>query len=1054
MTRKLRAGLMAALLLLALATYVYYRRTLAARPLDPYALVPADAVLVLATRDHPALVRHLQEAGLWDKLSATRPAQQLAGILALADSLDSGGRPGSRRRGLLDLLGRQLVLTSWHQTGPRQVDVLVQVPLGSVPDYRRARGLLEALGRDPRYRLSTRRYEGYDLRVLAVRSGATRPGGALTVLNYRNQLVMSTSAALVEAVVQRLSRPAAPTVRAGFGDTDLLRLREVDATLLINFRRLPGLLDVYFQPGTHARLDEAAGLAGEALLGLKFEAGQLVLSGFANPPAPAGDHRTWAGALAGQPGLAPRPLAEVLPLRAALVLAVGGPLPPGALVSDNSASTNPVVNVPAAGVLPDSVGISGANGANRANGESGRTVARLVALDSLRASLRPGAALVYLAAPALGATPGVVAVWRCGSAARAGRWLARLRRLGRVSPAFTRVGSYAMQEAGFAEEQLLSGSFGAGGTSLQEFPHPPRPPSALVPTPASNLTRNPTARALASPPLAARAAAPAPTLRTALVGDYLLLGDAAALRAYLTEVAAGQVWSRSPTHVAWLRQAQPLARVTVLADLRLGWNALLGGLAEEHRAEVLRDESLLRHFPQVVWQLVPPALPADEARPGARYFAQLLLRRPGQEPVADEAGAGDGSLVRRFLQALSGQPLLLPPGVGAGLAAGTAADMAAPLPAAPGPARPAVLVADSAGRLRCLTAAAGAAGMAPRAALATAWTDSLPGPVVGAGPRLVRGRLLLATAHRLHWLSPADGLEAPGFPLNLPDSVTVAAVVGAAASPRLVVATTARDLLLFDTNGRRYAGWPRRLEAPLAGPPLLLSVGGRDVVVAALANGYVYAFDQAGGRYPGFPVSAGARLTGPVLAETGPTLARTTLRLVNQHGELLTLSLSGDILARRRVATWSRSATFRLVPAETESDGGGGRPAAESRSFVVVRQDGGQLDIYAGAGTGTGTGVGPGPGSGPPLLSQRRLTSGDKPVQWFDFGAGHQVLALTEPLPGQVSLFDGRGQPLGAKASWPSTGAGVALRYDAAGRRYVLLRLVGRELRQELVAGQ
>jgi len=79
MTRKLRAGLMAALLLLALATYVYYRRTLAARPLDPYALVPADAVLVLATRDHPALVRHLQEAGLWDKLSATRPAQQLSG---------------------------------------------------------------------------------------------------------------------------------------------------------------------------------------------------------------------------------------------------------------------------------------------------------------------------------------------------------------------------------------------------------------------------------------------------------------------------------------------------------------------------------------------------------------------------------------------------------------------------------------------------------------------------------------------------------------------------------------------------------------------------------------------------------------------------------------------------------------------------------------------------------------------------------------------------------------------------------------------------------------
>ena len=46
MSRKLLALLTALLLLLALATYVYYRRTLAAVPVDPYALVPDDAVLV------------------------------------------------------------------------------------------------------------------------------------------------------------------------------------------------------------------------------------------------------------------------------------------------------------------------------------------------------------------------------------------------------------------------------------------------------------------------------------------------------------------------------------------------------------------------------------------------------------------------------------------------------------------------------------------------------------------------------------------------------------------------------------------------------------------------------------------------------------------------------------------------------------------------------------------------------------------------------------------------------------------------------------------------
>ncbi|MEJ7664298.1 MAG: hypothetical protein WKG07_34645 [Hymenobacter sp.] len=68
---------------------------------------------------------------------------------------------------------------------------------------------------------------------------------------------------------------------------------------------------------------------------------------------------------------------------------------------------------------------------------------------------------------------------------------------------------------------------------------------------------------------------------------------------------------------------------------------------------------------------------------------------------------------------------------------------------------------------------------------------------------------------------------------------------------------------------------------------------------------------------------------------------------------------------------------------------------------MVARQEGGRLDVFS-------------PGRVAPLLSRQLLTSGDKPVQWFDFGITHQVLALTEPLPGQVWLFDGLGRPLGA----------------------------------------
>jgi len=928
MSRKLLALLGAAFLLLSLATYVYYRRTLAARPIDPYALVPSDAVLVLATRDHATLVQHLQEAGVWDNITGVRYFQQVAGPLALADSLDNGGRPvvanpvTGRPRGLLGLLGKKLVLSSLHITGSGQVDVLYQIPLGSVREYRQARGLLETLGRDPRYHLSTRDYEGYELQELAAEAG-----GKLTVLNYRNHLLLSTHAALVEAVVHRLDHLDEPTVRAGFGATDLLRLRDVDATLLVNFRRVPGLLDVLFQPGTHALLDQALALTHESLLGIKFGPGQLTLSGFANPETAA---NSWQQQLRGQPAQSLRPLADVLPLRTALVLAVAGQLTP-APAADTARATR-------------------------------------AALDSLRATLAPGATLAYLAAPTPGQLPGHLTLLRSQAPARTRQWLARLRRLGGASPAFSRVGAYEVYEAGFAGAPLLG-------------------------------------------PLAASApGSSGGALSTAIVGDYLVLSENAALRAYLADVVAGQVWSRSAAQVALLQQTQPLARLTLLADVRQGWNALLGTLAEDRRAGLLRNESLFRHFSQVAWQLVPPEQPTEEARPGSQYFAQLLLRRPGQALASDSAPVGSRDRLR-FGTPLAGQPLLLPA-----------------VPAADGSLAAPIVVADSLGVLRLL----------PAGTASLPWADSLPGPVVALAPaggvRSLRGRLLLATAHRIHWLSPADGREAPGFPLNLPDSVTVAAVA-AGTSPRLVVATASNDLLLFDTNGRRYPGWPHRLEAPLAGPPALLTVGGRDVVVVALRNGYVYAFDQAGGRYPGFPVSAGARLEGPLLTTAGPTLARSQLRVVNQHGELLTITLSGDIAARRRVATWSRTASFRLVP---EASGRTG-------SFVVVRLDEGQLDVFS-------------PGGAAPLLSRQLLTSGDKPVQWFDFGADRQVLALTEPLPSQVALFDGQGRPLGPGAgspspagTWPSTGTGVALRYDAAHQRYLLLRFVRRELHRDVV---
>ena len=159
-----------------------------------------------------------------------------------------------------------------------------------------------------------------------------------------------------------------------------------------------------------------------------------------------------------------------------------------------------------------------------------------------------------------------------------------------------------------------------------------------------------------------------------------------------------------------------------------------------------------------------------------------------------------------------------------------------------------------------------------------------------------------------------------------------------------------------------------------------------------------------------------------MLVQVGSTLGRTRLTGVNQHGELVIFTLSGDVLSRRRLATWSRSARFRLVP------------DAHGRTFVVTREDGNQLDVYL-------------PNQAAPLLTQRFVTSGEKPVQFFDFGNNHRLVAVSEPGPGQVFLYDAKGRLLGG-AALSSTGSGVGLSYDATTDTYQFVRTVGRELRR------
>jgi hypothetical protein len=778
------------------------------------------------------------------------------------------------------------------------------------------RTLLGVLSNSPRYNVTTRQYRGVELTRIYQRSS----GSSLTYFNYRNTLLISSSAALVEAAVRRQEHEADPSVAADFRDTDYLKLKDVDATVLINYRQLPPFLGVFFRPELQPELQQLSSLSRNGLLEMKLTSNKVLFNGFSNPET---TQHSLHQQLRGQPATRLR-MGAVLSTRTALLMHMG--TAPAAL---------------------------------RGRSAAGDSLTRPL-LDSLAASFGTEAALCYLASPSARVPAGRLALVHCPDPTRTALLLGRLRRATGTSPSFERFGPYQLYQAGMV---------GMGGQLLG--------------------------------PLFARSPEAQPVLgATALVGEYLVMADdVATLRIYLNDVAAGEVWSRSPTQVAFLQETAPLARLSLVLDTRNIWNILLRALTESRRAGLLRNEPLFKRFPQVAWQFVPHD--ARRTTDDGQYYTQLILRHPPVGPAiaSPETRGGAGSTLSFRAGLANSGPALLP---------------------VAGSPQPAVLVQDKANVVHYVT---------PDNTVR--WSDSLAGPLLSP-PQLLRlsGRsqpgILLASANRLY-LVDANGRAFRNFPLNLPDTLQGASLSsspGAEGQPaRLLLADRYSNLYLFDTNGNAPPQWqPKRLDFALAAPPLLLTVGGRDVVVVLLANGYVYAYDGTGNTLPGFPISVGARLNSGAFVENGPTLRRTRLTVTNQHGELVSFTLNGSIAPRHRVATWSRSSTFRLVPDQ------------QQQHYVVARDDGqGRLTVFD--------------ANGRQLLEQRFVTSAEKPVQYFDFGPGRQAYIITEIGPGKAYLFDARGRLAGGQP-FDSNAPTVGLTYDATANAYQLYRLIGSELRR------
>ena len=272
------------------------------------------------------------------------------------------------------------------------------------------------------------------------------------------------------------------------------------------------------------------------------------------------------------------------------------------------------------------------------------------------------------------------------------------------------------------------------------------------------------------------------------------------------------------------------------------------------------------------------------------------------------------------------------------------------------------------------------------------WQDSISEAMVGDVTQIDyfnNGKLqyFFTTQTQLHVID-RKGDEVEGYPVSLPNGQQVAfsTVIDYDGSKhyRLAVATTQGQVYLYDKDGTALEGWsPRKFAAPLVHPPVHVRVRGIDRLVFTLANHNVVVTNRRGEVQTGFPVDVRGRMASPLFIQEGTDLDNSFFTAVTTDGELVQFNMEGKVTERKQLYKPSREATFALVP------------DVLGQTFLISRMSEGQIGFLSATGN--------------EVFSKDFLTSGNVVSQFYRFGAGKELIIVTDLEQDFSYVFDYQG---------------------------------------------
>ncbi len=269
-----RAVFIIVILALLSAGAYYFLQNYRRPAIDPWKMVPANAILVYENSNLVDGWNKIIEKPVWKTLRNIPYFMRWQQSLADLDSL-------SGKNGTIDrLLRNKELIISMHITAAENFDFLITLDLGNEDGLNAFREAIENLKSKTGITSRTRTYQGMEIMELIEKGGKS----TFTYFIYKNVVSGSYTPFLVEDVV----RNTADDFKESFLETrskldGISKLENDDGNLYVDYARIPDFFATFFAGDFAREVREFTMIAGQAFLDVKVANNELLMNGVTVP---------------------------------------------------------------------------------------------------------------------------------------------------------------------------------------------------------------------------------------------------------------------------------------------------------------------------------------------------------------------------------------------------------------------------------------------------------------------------------------------------------------------------------------------------------------------------------------------------------------------------------------------------------------------------------------------------------------------------------------------------------------------------------------------------